>query len=165
MKTLLIYGTRKGTTAETAAVIAEVLSKEFLHEVTLCESIRIREYKKQLDQFDLLIIGSSIVSGRWKGGVLRFTKKKLLQGRKVALFVTAGGTMNLVTKGTISKEEAITQAIERYIDRYEGKFHFKPIGKGVFGGKVIRKEVERYNNWNREDISAWSRELGKIAVS
>lgn len=161
-KILIIYGTRKGTTAETVDVIASVLRDKFSSSVDLADSSQIRKYKERFDEYDFLIIGSSIVSGRWKSKVLSFAKKKFLAGKKVAVFVTAGGTLNKVAKYGYTKEAAVKEAIEKYIGKYEKKFKFTPVLKGAFGGKVIKKGKEKYNSWNREDIENWATGLGEI---
>jgi menaquinone-dependent protoporphyrinogen IX oxidase len=159
-KTLIVYGTRKGTTRETAIVISEVLKNNFSHQVDICDSKQIREYRKRIDEYNNVIIGSSIVSGFWKSRVLSFAKKDIFQIKNVAVFVTAGGTLNKVEKYGISKEDAIKEGIEKYIDKYSKKFGFIPISKTAFGGKVVRKEVVRYNSWNKQDIINWTMELG-----
>jgi len=69
--------------------------------------------------------------------------------------------MNKVEKYGITKEAAINEAIEKYIDKYTNKFRFTPISKMAFGGKVIKKGNIKYNSWNREDILKWSIDLGK----
>jgi menaquinone-dependent protoporphyrinogen IX oxidase len=159
-KTLIVYGTRKGTTTDTVQVIAEVLRYDFNHEVDICESVQLRSYKKRLSEFNTILIGSSIISGRWKGRVLSFAKKDLFKGKNVAVFVTAGGTLNKVQKFGLTKKEAINEAIGRYIDKYLEKFKFNPVSKAAFGGKVIRREVLKYNSWDKSDIITWTKELG-----
>jgi menaquinone-dependent protoporphyrinogen IX oxidase len=159
-KTLIVYGTRKGTTTETVKVIADVLISDFNHEVDSCDSSQLRSYKKRLNEYSNIIIGSSIVSGSWKGTILSFAKKDLFKDKKVALFVTAGGTLNKVQKYGLSKSDATNEAIEKYIHRYLKKFKFYPISKGAFGGKVIKKETVRYNSWDKSDIVTWTKELG-----
>lgn len=161
MKSLIVYGTRKGTTTETVNVIAEVLRANYNHEVVICESSRIRYFKKRINDFDHIIIGSSVMSGRWKHRVLSFAKKDLFQGKKVAVFVTAGGTLNKVQKYGLPKIEAINEAVQKYIDKYLGKFKFSPVCKTAFGGKVVRKGNERYNCWNKSDIISWAKDLGE----
>ena len=37
-----------------------------------------------------------------------------------------------------------------YIDKYKKKLKFSPISKGAFGGRVIKRGAEEYNNWNRD---------------
>lgn len=159
-KTLIVYGTRKGTTTETVQLIAEVLKNEFNHEIHICESNQIRLYKKRINEFKNIIIGSSIVSGWWKGRVLSFAKKNLFEGKNVAVFVTAGGTLNKVQKYGITKEEATQEAVQKYINKYSKKFKFAPISKTAFGGKVSKREVLRYNSWDKSDILAWAKDLG-----
>lgn len=163
-KTLIVYGTRKGTTVQTAHVVSEILSKEFNHDVIVCDSTQLKVYKKRLHEFNNVIIGSSIVSGWWKGRVLSFAKKNIFNNKKVAVFVTAGGTLNKVNKYSMSKEEARAEAIHKYIDKYLSKFKFVPISKAAFGGRVVRREVVKYDCWNKSDIEEWAKELGDLLI-
>jgi menaquinone-dependent protoporphyrinogen IX oxidase len=70
-----------------------------------------------------------------------------------------------VKKYGITKTEATNEAVVKYIDKYLGKFKFSPVSKAAFGGKVIKKEITRYNNWNRSDIIAWTKELGSMLIN
>jgi len=160
IKTLIVYGTRKGTTTDTVQALAEVLRSDYNHEVDICESVQLKVYKKRLNEYNNIIIGSSIVSGWWKGSVLSFSKQNLFKGKKVAVFVTAGGTLNKVQKYGLTKSDATEEAIQKYIDKYLKKFKFVPISKTAFGGKVIKKDVVRYNSWVKSDIVSWANELG-----
>ena len=76
--TLIVYGTRKGMTAETVSVIAKVLKEKFNHSVDIACTKEIKHYKKRINDYNNIIIGSSIVSGRWKGKILSFAKKMFL---------------------------------------------------------------------------------------
>ena len=159
--TLIVYGTRKGMTAETVSVIAGVLKEKFNHSVDIACTKKIKHYKKRINDYNNIIIGSSIVSGRWKGKILSFAKKDVFNGKQVALFVTAGGTLNKVKKYGITKEAAINEAVEKYIETYLSKFKFVPVSKGAFGGRVVKKGIEKYNSWNKEDIIIWTNNLGE----
>lgn len=44
MKTLIVYGTRKGMTTETVLVIAEILKDRFSHIVDIAETKKVRYY-------------------------------------------------------------------------------------------------------------------------
>ena len=158
-KTLIVYGTRKGTTTETVLLIAEILRNKFSHVVDISDTKQIKEFRKRINEFDNIIIGSSIVSGWWKSKVLSFAKRDIFKGKNIAIFVTAGGTLNKVAKYGITKEEAINEAIKNYIDKYAKKFKFVPISKIAFGGKVVKKEKVKYNSWNKEDIINWTIDL------
>jgi menaquinone-dependent protoporphyrinogen IX oxidase len=161
LKTLIVYGTRKGMTMETVSVIAGILRDRFSHIVDISDSNKVRYYKKRINEYDNIIIGSSIVSGRWKSRILSFAKRDIFNNKYVAIFVTAGGTPNIVDKYGIPKESAISEAIENYIEKYSKKFKFDPISKGAFGGRVIKRRVEKYNSWNKQDIIDWTFNLGE----
>ena len=160
MKTLIVYGTRKGMTTETVAVIADILKDRFSHIVDIAETKQVRYYEKRIHEYENIIIGSSIVSDRWKTRILSFMKKDIFENKRIAIFVTAGGTLNKVNKYGITKESAISEAIEKYINKYNKKFKFTPISKTAFGGRVIKRGTEKYNNWNRGDIVNWAIDLG-----
>jgi menaquinone-dependent protoporphyrinogen IX oxidase len=161
-RTLIVYGTRKGTTKNTADVIAETLIIKHGHVVEITNVKNIKAYKRRLNEFDNFIVGSSIQSGRWVSRALRFLKKYDFKNQKVAIFVTAGGTLYKEKRLGLKKEEVITEAIHNYIDRYLPKFRFSPVSEMAFGGSVIRSGKEKYNSWNRDDIEAWAISLGKI---
>ena len=161
IKTLIVYGTRKGMTTETVSVIAGILKDKFSHIVDIAETKQMRNYKKRIHEYDNIIIGTSIVSDRWKSRILSFAKQDIFENKPVAIFVTAGGTLNKVNKYGITKEAAINEAIEKYIEKYIKKFKFTPISKGAFGGRVIKRGAEKYNSWNKEDIINWTIDLGE----
>lgn len=125
-----------------------------------------KDIKRSIPDYDLVIAGSSIVSGRWKSGVKKFLGKYRGQFKHLAIFVTAGGTMNTVSKGQRTKEEAVETAIERYIEPVKKKFDLTPLAEGVFGGQYGKEPKVRYNNWNKEDILHWAEQLNmKISES
>lgn len=161
-RTLIIYGTRKGTTENTVRVIAETLVLKNKHHVEITNISNIRKFRKRFGEFNNLIIGSSIVSDRWKPSVLRFLKRYSFQDQKIALFVTAGGTMNKEKKYGYSREQARKEAIQKYIDKYLFEFDFSPVDKTAFGGMVIRSGKEKFNSWNRDEIESWAIQLGKL---
>ena len=75
-KTLIVFGTRKGTTTETCQLIAQVLKDDFLHDV---EVVNIKSYsniKKRLNDFDNLVIGTIHSFGAMG--------KQMPQGAKIA---------------------------------------------------------------------------------
>ena len=160
-RTLIIYGTRKGTTEMTARVIAEILILKHGHDVELTSIGRIRRYRRHLDEFNNLVVGTSIISGRWVRRVLRFLKRHTFDNQQVALFVTAGNTLNKAVKNEIPKHEAVQEAIQNYIDMHLNEFMFEPVSKMAFGG-ILKRGEKKFNSWNREDIEAWAVHLGNI---
>ena len=161
-KTLIVYGTRRGTTADTAQVIGETLVLKCHHKVDMTDARHVKKFRKKLAEYNNIIVGSSIVSGRWVGQALRSLKKNAFTGQKIAVFVTAGGTINKSLKEGIPREVMVNEAIQKYIDVYLPKFKFVPVAKTAFGGNVERKGIMKYNNWNRDEIELWTVNLGNL---
>jgi menaquinone-dependent protoporphyrinogen IX oxidase len=164
-RSLIIYGTRKGTTEKTAAAIAETLILKFNHHVEMINIRKIRRYRRRLNEFDILIVGTSIIWGRWVNRVLRFLKRLNLPSLKVAIFVTAGITLSKASNFEISKEEAIQEAIRNYIDKYQAQFRFRIISKMAFGGMILKNGTKKIDSWNREDIKEWAIQIGELLNS
>jgi|GEM_PF-2334161 len=159
-RTLIIFGTRRGTTEYTAQVIAETLILKFRHRVELVNIKRIRRYRKRFNEFDNIIVGTSIVRDRWIRRVLRFLKKHSFSSQRVAIFITAGYTLNKAIKYGLSKKEVREEAIQKYIDPYLPEFTFKPFSKAAFGGMTVKSFKEKFNSWDREEIESWASQLG-----
>lgn len=161
-RTLIVYGTRRGTTERTAQVIGEMLVLKFSHDVQIVNVNRIRKYRKTLASFDNMIIGSSIVKGRWVFRARWFLKRHDFSNYKLAIFVTAGFTLNKEIELGIPKKEVVNEAIAKYIDKYLKKTNIKPVSKMAFGGEIHRSHRKKFNSWKREDIESWVMQLGKL---
>lgn len=160
--TLILYGTRGGATKKSAETIARILGDDYGHQLELLDVNEYRKVKKRVSAFRNIIIGSSVRSGQWVGKALRILRSLKDTDQKILVFVTAGGTMNLVSKSGISKDEAVARAVERYIDRYRDKYGLNLMARTAFGGWVKRKEVVRYDNWNAEDVEKWTRSMAEL---
>ena len=160
--TLIVYGTRRGTTERTAQVIGEMLVLKFSHDVQMVNVNKIRKFRKTLHTYDNLIIGSSIVRGKWVFRAKWFLKRYNFNNQKVAIFVTAGFTLNKEIELGIPKVEVVKEAIEKYIDENIEQTNLKPVSKMAFGGMIVRSRKEKFNSWRREDIESWVMELGKL---
>ena len=159
-KTLVLYATRMGASADTANVIGEVLKDKYSHEVKV---YNIKEKKNiNIDDFDNIIFGSSIAAGRWKGSLKKYLKKNNYSGKKTAVFVSAGGTMKAYSDGKVSRQEAVKEAVEAYVDPFITQLGISPVSKTSFGGRFVMFGKEKFNNWNRDDIVEWAEELGNI---
>ncbi len=160
--TLIVYGTRRGTTERTAQVIGEMLTLRFSHNVQMVNIKKILKYWKTLHTYDNLIIGSSIVNGRWVFLAKWFLKRHDFSNQKLAVFVTAGITLNKEIVLGVPKNEVVKEAIENYIDKYIENTNIKPVSKMAFGGMIVRSRREKFNGWKREDIESWVMQLGKL---
>ena len=162
MKILILYGTRRGTTTQTCGLIAKVLHENFGCESEVLKVYKYGKVKKHLTEYDAIIVGSSIQSGQWVSKARRVLKSMRKVQKPLFVFVTAGGTMYKVQKYGITKEEAIQEGIEKYIDVYLEKYKIKPMLKAVFGGRKMKKGVLHYESWNAEDIVNWANEIGTL---
>ena len=72
MKSLVAYATKGGVTAESAQIIAEVLEKQFKHEVDV---VNLEEHKSpDITPYDNVFIGSGIRAGQWYGRAKKMLK-------------------------------------------------------------------------------------------
>lgn len=138
-KSLVVYGTRYGATAETSEIIADVLRQEGFE-------VRVMNAKKEkiqsISEYNLVIVGSGIQMGRWTSEPERFIQKfqRELSQKKVALFVSSGSAHPL-SKGE-EKIQEIVMARSKYLAEKASKYNLNPIALGLFGG------VYDYNKMN-----------------
>jgi menaquinone-dependent protoporphyrinogen oxidase len=131
IKTLIVYGTRYGATANTSEIIAEELRLEGF-EVKI---INAKEEKIQsINDYDLIIVGSGIQMGRWTREPEKFLEKFRgeLSKKKIALFVCCGSA-NPLTEGD-EKTKEIEDARVKYLEAKAKKHNLTPIALGFFGG-------------------------------
>ena len=126
-KILVCYGTRYGSAGEIAENIGEILRNRG----ATAEIVNLKKNKvKNLETFDLVIVGSGIQMGKWTKEPLKFIKKNLviLSRKKVALFVSCM---------TAAKPESCNQARRDYLDNIAADFpEIIPISMGLFGGLI-----------------------------
>lgn len=180
LRTLIVFGTRYGATPQTAAEIARVL-EEAGFEVRVIDLAK--ESVDNLHTFDLIIIGSG-VKKRWTREARRFLKRnrKVLQGKKTALFISSGWPAILQAEGNMAQIEEIrrTHLVEMTNDQ-----KLQPIALGLFNGiwefpdtdsfgrkwyKEVRERIENLGFEGEDDhydfrdwdmIRHWAQELVK----
>ncbi|MDP4119951.1 MAG: flavodoxin domain-containing protein [Bacillota bacterium] len=158
MKALILFGTRNGFTGKTAKVIEEVLINKG-YSVDVFENKVLKNKIKELDTYNIVIAGSSIMAGLWKRGVKSFLKKNGKNIKNLYLFATAAGVLNSVDTGTRTKEEAVKIATERYITPLVSKYSLKLKGSTVLGGQFGKGDKIKYNNWNEKDIREFAEKI------
>lgn len=161
LKTLIVYGTRKGASADTAAEIGRVLKEGFEHDVTISNVKHVNKLAGDLTQYDNIIIGSSIAMGRWTYSAKRFLRENDFAGKKLIIFVSAGATLQGAAAHKVTKEQAVDTAIKSYIDPVIAKANVAPLAKMAFGGRMTFFGKEVLNTWNASDIAVWAEEIGK----
>jgi len=167
MKTLVIYGTRYGSTTRSAELVAETLRSQQGVEAEVVDARRVRRQK--LASSDSFVLGSSIAMGRWKGSARRMLRRLAATGRPTALFITAAGVLSGKKPGdpegapvtsTIQEREA--EAIAKYIDPVVPPTGLKPASVAVFGGRMAFFGKEVVNNWDGERVRAWAERLPEL---
>lgn len=130
VKALIVYGTRFGATARTADEIANVLNMAGYDVVV----INAKEEKvSDISEYDLIIVGSGIMMGRWTGEPEKFLRKfrNELMEKKLALFVSSGGLPILEREG---KSEEFEKEKTKYLDAKVAKYNLHPVATAWFGG-------------------------------
>lgn len=128
---LIVYGTRYGATEDTSRLIANTLTQEDFN----VQLINAKKDKiKNIDEFDLIIVGSGIKMGRWTKEPENFLQnfQKELSKKKIALFVCCGGAKPLSEGEERIKE--MQEAKRKYLEEKANKYYIEPVALGFFGG-------------------------------
>lgn len=130
MKTLIIYGSNYGATAEIAEEIAKILRAEGFN----VKVINPKEEKiKDISEYELVIVGSELQIDKWASEAERFLKNfhNDLAKRKIAIFVSSAFFPVLRIRG---KKAEVDRAREKYLEQKAAAYSLKPIAMAMFGG-------------------------------
>jgi len=130
-RSLIVYGTRYGATAKSSKEIADVLCQKGL----AVKLVNLKDEKiKDIQEYELIIVGSGIQIGKWTNEPEQFLAKfqQELTRKKLALFVCCGGA-NPLSEGAQKIKESHDAKI-KYLDEKASKYSLKPIALGLFGG-------------------------------
>jgi menaquinone-dependent protoporphyrinogen IX oxidase len=166
MKTLVIYGTRRGSTARSAELIAETLRGAKVD----AKAIDARRARRRiLDEADSFVLGSSIAMGRWKGSARRLLPRLAACGKPTAVFVTAAGTLSGMkpgeeSRGTVTTvaPAGVSEAISKYIDPVVTEAGLHPVAVAAFGGRMAMFGREFVNNWDGQSVASWAAGLPRV---
>jgi menaquinone-dependent protoporphyrinogen IX oxidase len=181
---LIVYGTSFGATKSTSEEIEKILRAENF-DITV---VNAQEEKiKDISEYQLIIVGSSLANCRWNSHAEDFLKRfhKELEHKKLALFVSS--VITIAEREGNKEEIAKTRKIA--IEDKILKYSLKPIMTGMFGGildynkmgllarkgmeiafksrlqksgfKEVQPDVYDLHNW--DEIRSWARELAKKA--
>ena len=163
---LVVYASRLGSTAETAAFIADQLANE-----GASVDVKSIDEETALNEYDLVIVGSAIRYDRWLPEAVEFVKSRqsVLIERKLAYFFTC----LTLAKRTETTERKAAQYAEKLVQMSP---QLRPISIGRFGGVLntekapwMTKALLRllsfvtglkegdYRNW--KEISEWAKAL------
>ena len=176
MKALVVYGSRWGGTISVAEKIGQTLKTEGFN-VKIFDA---KQRPKNIDSYDLVIVGSGMRADKWTNEALIFLEKNspTLKTKKTALFVSCQMADRV-------EPEVRDKAKNQYLEKTAEQYELKPIGYGFFGGfldfhhshglivdimvRVNRKslakngldttKVRDTRDWAA--IEAWAREIAK----
>lgn len=180
MKALVVFGTRWGGTVNVAEKIGQALKEEGCS-VDIVNAKK--NFCKELDSYELVIIGSGIRADKWTKEVTAFMEKNApsLRTKKTALFVSC----QMADGGKESQDKAKKVYLEKTAELYG----LEPISFGLFGGfldfskshgllvdvivrvnrKNLRKngldirKVRDTRDWNA--IENWARKVARISMN
>jgi menaquinone-dependent protoporphyrinogen IX oxidase len=132
MKTLIVYGTRYGATADTSENIAKDLHAEGF-EVKVVNAKK--EKIKDISEFELVIVGSGMQMFRWTGEAEGFLKKfkNDLGKKKLAVFVSSAVKSTYEREG---KKDELKKIWKDYLQDKVDKVGLHPISMAMFGGII-----------------------------
>ncbi len=105
-RVLIAYGTRFGSTEEISGKFAEIMRNKGLDTIVI--NVK-RDRWPPLDQFDAVLIGSSIKMGRWTKEAKKFLKKNVKALKKKSFLAV------FVSSGEASYPEKYREAKEKYV--------------------------------------------------
>jgi menaquinone-dependent protoporphyrinogen oxidase len=132
MKTLIVYGTRCGATAEISEEIAKVLREE-----SLGFDVKVMNAKEEkiidISEYQLVVVGSGLQMDKWTGEAEDFLKRfrKDLAQKKVAVFVSSALVPLYRRQG---KTAEVERARKKYLEEKAASYSLKPIAMEIFGG-------------------------------
>lgn len=149
---LVAYASRSGSTAEVAEAIADVLRRrEFT--VMVAPAARVRD---QVGDYDLVVLGGALYSGRWHSGAHRFLRRhrRELDGAAVAIF--GMGPRRDAEEAWQKSREQLNRALSK-------RSWLRPVAITVFGGVDPPKKRERRDIRDWAAITAWAEAIADQA--
>jgi menaquinone-dependent protoporphyrinogen IX oxidase len=149
-KTLIVYQTKSGVTAESARKIADVLRAKYQLEVDL---VNLKEEKTpDLAQYKNIVVGGGVRAGKVYGKALEFLENDL-DGKNVAFYVSStwAGTPG-------SYENAKVKFVENTLAKYP---KINAVSTEAFGGRIRYLRKTMVDNTDLAKVEAWAEELGK----
>lgn len=138
VKTAIIYSSVDGQTLK----ICNRLKQELLQNSQEADLFSIEDFEEDVNNYDRLIIGSSIRYGVHNKKIIEFinTHKKLLDSKRTAFF-----SVNLVAR----KPEKRTPDTNPYVIKFFKTIDWKPTKVEVFAGKL---DYKKYSFFDRTMI-------------
>lgn len=128
MRALVAFGTKYGSTVKVGEEIGRVLKEKGLE----AEVVNLDERKVQnLAPYDLVVVGSAIIIGKWTKGARAFLEQNQagLRDKRLAMFVCCGDVL-------AEAKERREGAKARYLDQVVVENGLTPLNTALFGGEL-----------------------------
>lgn len=160
-KTVLVYATRWGATAETAKEIIRVLQKKFQIKVDLVDLKDKKTKNPDISCYENVILGVSVAKFRWakEGKIFLKKNKEILPRKKLFVFVSSGGAGEAYQKNDIEKYEKLQN---KWIDKTLDKYNLHFTSRKALGGRYVGQHSHLGDNRNWDVIRNWAEEIGTI---
>lgn len=161
MKTLIVYGTKYGTTEKAANILKERIPGQV-------DVVNLRENSQpSIQDYDVILVGSAVYGGGVRKEVRRFFdhRKDELFKKPFGLFLAAGNTLEVKRNYVVyvGKDVFDQAGIREHIgfgfDFNKMNFFEKVITKKV---AKVNKNIESINHQGIENIIHWVCEVGGV---
>jgi menaquinone-dependent protoporphyrinogen oxidase len=150
---LIAYASKSGSTREVAVEIADVFRRRGWS-ATVAEAAHVRE---RASDYDLVVLGGAIYSGRWHSGARRFLRKHRQELGRTAVAVFGMGPRENDSDAWESSRAQLSGALSKHS-------WLRPLAVTVFGGVDPPKKAQHRDLRNWEAIRAWADELARPAT-
>ena len=152
MNVLVAYDTKNGSTTEVAQAIMLRL-----HERGCDADLQLARDVRDLKEYNCLVVGAPIYSGRWLSGAHRILKrvsKLRMEHRPVVAIFALGPRSNEGPENWTGPQSQFDRALGKHPS-------VKPVATALFGGADPPKKSPRRDirDWNA--INSWADELAK----
>ena len=166
-KTILVYATRWGATAETAQEIMKVLKDKFQIDVDL---VNLKDKNNEtnrnpdISSYKNVILGVSYAKFNWAKEGMNFLKrnKEKLNTKNLFVFISSARCGGAWKSKNYEKHE---QLQKKFIDKKLAKIGVQFTSRRGFGGYYINQPPEKAETRDWDMIREWAEEVGEIISS
>jgi menaquinone-dependent protoporphyrinogen oxidase len=161
MRVLVAYASKRGSTAEIAAAVAETI-RSAGHQVDCIEAAAVGD----LDDYDAVVVGSAVYMKRWRGEARHFLRKHRKRLAELPFWIFSSGPVG--EPGDDEEAWAEPRKVVAAAEKLGARDHV------IFGGAMPKEpqgftekamvrntpeELRDRRDW--DEISAWAEGIGR----
>ncbi len=157
MKTLIVYGTKHGTTKK----IVDILKAKIQGDVKIYDAKKV--FEGDINDYDVIIIGSSVYIGKISKELKSFVESNLksILTKKIGVFLVSGDTKEIESYYQNFPEEVLKKASAK------GYFGYSYNGTGYnlmekMILKMIAKNITTREKFEEENMNDFLNDLGLL---